>query len=271
MSFSEAASLGEESLTNVTLSITLSEPVASTVTVQYAVEGGTGVDPDDFLLNSGVLTFTPGSTSASIPFEVKDDAETEPSETILVALSSPTNALLGIHAVHVYTIRQSDVEVAFQTSATDVNESDGDIQIAVVLPLSPTEPARVDFAVSGGTAEGGGVDYTVNSGVLVFDPGTTVATFSVSVVDDVLFEDDETLILSLTNPSNCVLGTPRLHTITLRNDDPELITANVPWERVIDGTIDGRYLSGAYSGGLGKSRPRLVDIDRDGDLDVMFG
>jgi hypothetical protein len=44
----------------------------------------------------------------------------------------------------------------------------------------------VDYAVSGGTATGGGVDYTLASGTLTFNPGVTTQNISVAIVNDTL-------------------------------------------------------------------------------------
>ena len=42
----------------------------------------------------------------------------------------------------------------------------------------------VDYAITGGTATGGGVDYTLASGTLTFVPGVTSQNISVTVMND---------------------------------------------------------------------------------------
>jgi len=79
------------------------------VTVQYAVTGGTATGGGvDYTLNSGTLTFNPGVTSQNIPMTVVDDSLVESNETVIVTLSSPTNATLGANTTYTYTINDND-------------------------------------------------------------------------------------------------------------------------------------------------------------------
>ncbi len=43
------------------------------------------------------------------------------------------------------------------------------------------------------------------------------------------------------------------------------------WERIIPCYVNNVYYAGAYSGGVNYSRPDWVDIDNDGDYDLMIG
>jgi hypothetical protein len=65
--------------------------------------------------------------------------------------------------------------------------------------------ASVDFATSDGSA--GSLDYSSNSGTVTFGAGETSKTFTVDIIDDVEVEGNETVILTLSNPSGgAVLG-----------------------------------------------------------------
>jgi parallel beta-helix repeat protein len=77
------------------LSVSLSAPSSLTVTVAYATANGTATAGSDYAAASGVLTFTPGTTSQPLPVQVLGDVVVETDETFLVNLSSPTNATLG--------------------------------------------------------------------------------------------------------------------------------------------------------------------------------
>lgn len=80
-------------------------------------------------------------------------------------------------------------------------------------------PVRVDYAMSDGSATAP-EDYLTTSGTLRFTAGETTKTLNVQVVDDAVTEPDETLTVTLTNPSfgNTVVA-PSAETITIVDDD----------------------------------------------------
>jgi hypothetical protein len=77
----------------------------------------------------------------------------------------------------------------------------------------------VDYSVTGGTADGGGVDYTLAAGSLTFSPGETTKNISLTVNDDSLDEADETVIVTLSNPTNATLRENTSHTYTINDND----------------------------------------------------
>jgi len=78
-----------------TVDVTLSGPSSFTVSVSYATADGTATSGSDYTAASGVLTFTPGTTSQPVAVDVLGDTTIETDETFLVDLSAPTNATLG--------------------------------------------------------------------------------------------------------------------------------------------------------------------------------
>ena len=74
----------------------------------------------------------------------------------------------------------------------------------------------VNYGVTGGTATGGGVDYTISGTQLTFDPGQTSKNVPITVVDDTLDEPDETIVVTLSSPINATLGANTAHTYTIR-------------------------------------------------------
>ena len=58
-----------------------------------------------------------------------------------------------------------------------------------------------------GTATGSGTDYTLANGTLTIGAGSTSGTITIaSIVNDTLDEPNETVIVTLSNPSNATLG-----------------------------------------------------------------
>ncbi len=107
------------------------------------------------------------------------------------------------------------VVVAFSTAASSASEAAGTASLDVTLSNAILLPVTVDYAVTGGTATGGGADYTLAAGTLTFAPGQTARTVDVIIVDDPLDEIDETVIVTLSNPSRATLGATAVHTLTI--------------------------------------------------------
>jgi hypothetical protein len=67
------------------------------------------------------------------------------------------------------------------------------------VTLSPASAGTIDvaYAIGGGTATAG-LDYTCSSGILTFQPGQTLQTLSVPILDDDEVEASETFMVELT-------------------------------------------------------------------------
>src|SRR6185295_15311977 len=123
---------------------------------------------------------------------------------------------------HTYTIQDNDSQptVQFALANSSGSESASPVNLAVTLSAQSASTVTVNYAVNGGsTATGGGVDYTLAAASLTFNPGETSKNISLAVNDDYLDENDETVILDLSSPSNAVLGTPSSHTYTIQDND----------------------------------------------------
>ncbi len=116
--------------------------------------------------------------------------------------------------------------VDFQNSIFTVNEGAGTAIISVVLNAPVRITATVDYATADGTATAG-ADYSAVSGTLTFPPYTTLLTFTVPITDDIWAEPDETVLLSLTNPTSATLGsTNNPATLIILDDDPAYLSIN---------------------------------------------
>ena len=84
---------------------------------------------------------------------------------------------------------------------TRVHEAPGaTLDFAVTMARASSSTVTVDYASADGTATAG-EDYTAASGTLTFAPGETAKTVPVEVIDDGHDEGEETLTLTLSNPS----------------------------------------------------------------------
>ena len=89
----------------------------------------------------------------------------------------------------------------------------------MLLAPASAQTVTVNYSVGGGSATGGGVDYTLASGTLRFAPGETTKTISIPIVNDTLYEATETIVVSLDSAQNAQLGTNTLCSYAIVNED----------------------------------------------------
>ena len=164
-----------------------------------------------------------------------------------------------------------DDEVGFSIADASADEADGAIEFTVTIPetalATSVDWATADDATGGETATED-EDYTAASGSLTFAPGETSKTFTVTVVDDDLKEEDETFTVVLSNPVNAAL-TDSTATGTINNDDlPQLVIINVG-EGMADGVIEGEAVVFRLHRITGTPTDQYVGIER-GRLEVAL-
>ena len=217
--FATAESSGLEYVSPAELEVTLLNPAeGQTHTVDYAVIGGTATGGGvDYTLASDTLIFNPGETSKPVSIDIINDGLDEDDETIIVELSDPTGggAVLGNITQHTYTILDPRPKVGFDTDTSKTREDAGWASIPVSLSFATPHTVTVDYAAIGGTATGGGVDYTLDAGKLTFSPGETTRWINVALVDDGLDEGPETVVIELSNIVGGVPGSIMQHTLTI--------------------------------------------------------
>lgn len=221
--FEMATSTVDEASGSVSVGVVLSEVSTEIVAVSYDVTGGNAARPDDFTLADGTVTFLPGQVRRTIDATISVDALEEADETIALTLSSPAGATLGTNTHHTMTINADILpRVSFADPASSSAAEASDTTIDVVLTIAPKAPVTIEIGVAG-SAAAAGVDHAVTDGQLVtFAANEMTKSVSLGVVQDLLDEDDETVMLALQNPSAKLImattNTTRTHTIT--DDDP---------------------------------------------------
>ncbi len=101
---------GNTGTTSFNFIVTLSAPSEKEVRVNFATANGTATTADnDYVAQSGSLTFAPGQTSKTISIAVKGDKKNEATETFFLNLSSATNATI-LHAQGIGEILDDDTQ-----------------------------------------------------------------------------------------------------------------------------------------------------------------
>lgn len=113
------------------------------------------------------------------------------------------------------------VSIHFSSSTWSQDESATSPGLIVEIGSSntSTRAISVNYSVTGGSATGGGNDYTLASGTATISAGSPSTTIPLTVVNDSSMEGDETIVVTLSNPTNAILGPKTSLTYTILNDD----------------------------------------------------
>ena len=116
---------------------------------------------------------------------------------------------------------------AIAVSDATVQEAEGAVLVfTATLSHASSRTVTVDYATSDGTAVAGS-DYTAASGTLTFNAGDTSQTVQVTVLTDSDDEGQETITLTLSNPSQATLD-DATGTGTIKNGEPSSATQDDP-------------------------------------------
>ncbi|MCY3948609.1 MAG: LysM peptidoglycan-binding domain-containing protein [Acidimicrobiaceae bacterium] len=109
--------------------------------------------------------------------------------------------------------------VQFGSAAYTAGEAAGSRTVSVALSVSPAPTASLAVAYTVGGTAASGADFTALAGTVSVAKGTASATIAVTVNDDALDEDAETIILTLTDGAAYDLGSTKKATVTVADDD----------------------------------------------------
>ena len=241
---------------NGQFTLTFTEAVTTETTVAYTVTG-TAKDGSDYTALTGTATIAANTSSAVIDVSVLDDNLIEEEETITVTLDSissgDSNVVIGSSDTATMTLTDDEVsnELAIAT-ALNAAEPDVNGQFTLTLNQAVTTDTTVAYTVAGtATAD---TDYTALTGTATITANTSSTVIDVSVLDDSLFEAEETVTVTLdrvvSGDSNVVIGSSDTATATLTDDETSnivtAINAGGPalMQDGIDFVADTNFLNG---------------------------
>jgi Ca2+-binding RTX toxin-like protein len=217
---SNSFQINEDGTPVAAVTLTRSGRTQGTATVNIDLNAGTATAGSDYDSRSIVVTFADGEITKTVSIPVIDDTLIEPSETINLSLSSNEVAtVLGTKTTAVLTILDNDTQLVFDRANYTVNE-DGTSAIAIkVLRAGKTTGVTgATISLSNGTASN--ADYINTPINVVFAAGEVEKIVTVPIINDTLFEPDETINLSLINPTNgATVGTQSTAVLTIISDD----------------------------------------------------
>jgi hypothetical protein len=218
LSFSAANVNVDEDAGNVTLTVIRNGGTTGAVGATVTTSGGSATSDADFSAVNEAVLITDSDSSTTFTVPILQDTDDEPNETFTVTLSEPTGgATLAEPNPVTVTILDEDgpASVAFNVSAHTARE-DSVVQVAVLRSGAAEGEISVTLARSG-TASIGDVSAPT---MVTLPPGVLFAAVGMIVEEDALAEAEETMIMTLTDPTGgATVGEPGTHTLTIPSSD----------------------------------------------------
>ncbi|MGQ0621856.1 MAG: beta strand repeat-containing protein [Panacagrimonas sp.] len=215
LSIAEAA--GVSTLT-ATLSATSSLPV--TVNLAYT---GTATNLTDYTRSGVSISIPAGSLSGAVTVTAVQDTLDENDETVVVDIDSVVNGSESGSQQVTTTILDDEPPPVISIGDASVIEGNGGtvvMNFPVSIPVVSRLPVTVTYttALDGGANAADAADFVSISGSVTIPAGMTSVNAPVTVNGDLLFENNETLLVNLSGAINATLGGAQA-TGTITNDD----------------------------------------------------
>ncbi|MEL6939572.1 MAG: Calx-beta domain-containing protein, partial [Cyanobacteria bacterium J06598_1] len=256
--------VNEDGTGNRQISIVRTNGTIGEVSATIQLTDGTATAPDDYSNTPLTVTFADGESVQNIVIPVIDDLETEGNETISLSLvDAQGGAVLGDQSTATVTIADSDLpgELNFSAPTYELQENgSGTAQVTVARTGGTTGAISAIVELTDGTALSPS-DYNNTPITVNFADGEASQKITIPIIDDNINEENETVTLSLTNPSSGVLlGTQAAAELTIIDDEISTVTGELKtWHKI---TVD--FTGDFYSETTG------INPFRDLRLDVTF-
>ncbi|MBD2460261.1 PD40 domain-containing protein [Oscillatoria sp. FACHB-1407] len=246
------------------------------VSVRVTPTNGTAIAPNDYDPDAVVVSFANGETSKTVTIPITNDNAVEGNETINLTLSNPTGgATLGSRTTATLTVVDDETPgtLAFSSATYSVNENGTAVNAITIARTGGSDGVvSVTLTPSNGTATAP-QDFNNSPIVVEFAAGEISKTVTIPIVNDPVFEGNETINLTLSNPTGrATLGTQTTATLTINNDDlsedPLLVRTVGVDPRGFGGTVESVEFSPNnefFVAGAGDGKLRLFRTS-DGSL-----
>jgi uncharacterized delta-60 repeat protein/uncharacterized repeat protein (TIGR01451 family) len=226
LAFSQTNYTVSEGATNAAITIVRTNGTLNSVSALLTTSNITAVAGVNYIGYTNNVVFNANVTSQTILIPVIQQTVAGGNVTVLLTLSDPTNATIGVPSQATLTI-DNDLE-SFSVGAADyyVNENVGTMFVAIQRN-GPTNVAASVFYTTYSPPNANdtngyavpGVDYQPTSGTLAFGPGSTLQTIPINIIQGNSVNGLETFQLILENPSaGAQIGSPGAATVVITSD-----------------------------------------------------
>jgi hypothetical protein len=223
---------------NVTLTISPASSGIQTVTIQLS---GVASNLDilsnpNFTSNAVTLTLPVQSSTISFNLAALADGLIEGTEVgTLTIVSSSSGLTIGSGNILNFEITESQGVSFASFSSPNETITEGDTTITFTVEISPATTSVQTFNIT--LAEGNGItssDYTLNPAAIAgsiavtINPGETLFTFEIDVIDDLEIENPEDLTFTIVSLNNIIeVGLNSTATLSILDNDSEAVTSDL--------------------------------------------
>ena len=209
--------------TDASFTVSASPSALGSITVNYTVtQSGAFVASGD--LSSQTATLSGSGTTFTVP--TVSDSTDEADGSVTVTLNAGSGYTLGSSKTATVNVSDDDPPpatgptVSFASATSSRTESNATHNVAVNLSTTPASTITVNYTVGGTAMSTGFNDYLPLSGTVQVTSSDTSVNIPIYLQEDVANEQSETVILTLTTGTDYSLGSIKVHTLTITDDDP---------------------------------------------------
>lgn len=203
----------------VTFFVTLNRVSGKVVTANLMLDGA-ATPGIDYTHTTTTVVIPAGFLTGSVVLTLTQDGLDEFNELAVASFVNVENAIENIVQQASTLIVDIDASPTLTTQISNVSTVEADAA-SEMFTVELSEPSgknvTVDLAITGTATRG--VDYTGGATQLTIPAGRTSASVTVSVLDDLLDEFDETVVFTASNVVNAATAGPLAHTLTITDDE----------------------------------------------------
>ena len=211
---------------SVDVTVTLSADPQRTVTIPITATNRDGASSADYTDPTSV-TFNSGETTKTISFSSTEDTIDDDDEKVRLAFGTfPPGVSAGSTRTTTVSIDDDDdpaVRVWFDANSVTGTEGAAGVVVEILMSTQPERTVTIPLTV---TLQGGAssADYSGVPASVTFGPTDTIASFTVTVVDDDIDDDGESVKIAFGALPSRVAANLSETTVNLNDNDTRGVT-----------------------------------------------
>ncbi len=227
----EAASVFEGDA-DLDVEVRLSKPNSQAVAIPIVLSGSATAG-SDFTISSTSVVFEAGETSKFITLTFPNDDRNEATKNLFLSIGDVIDVTLGDLTQSSVTIADEDPLISLRQAAFTASEGDTAFQLFATLSAPSNRAITIPLQYRGTASRTS--DYNGPSQIVI-PAGSTSASASISIVDDDLYEGDESIRIYAQAPSSGQFSGNTVLETTLRdNDEPQRLFWTLTRQTVKEG------------------------------------